>query len=141
MPYAIIKNGQSLSFPDADGFHANASSVESANVVIYSGVATVTDALYWAALCPVLHVGAHWSLPGWPLKLPAGRIDELRTKLRRDGFFVLSPTEARWPLPLGALVEGARKLAACGWPATMLLMYDETWAMAHQLFAYSASPA
>lgn len=43
MQYPIIKNGQSPSFPDADGFHANASSVEGANVVIHSGVALKPD--------------------------------------------------------------------------------------------------
>lgn len=63
MPYAIIKNGQSLSFPDADGFHANASSVESANVVIYSGVAVKPDHAKTAVLvelgneCLAEHLG------------------------------------------------------------------------------------
>lgn len=63
MPYAIIKNGQSRSFPDADGFHANASSVESANVVIYSGVAVKADQARAAVLvelgneCLAEHLG------------------------------------------------------------------------------------
>lgn len=43
MQYVIIKSGQSPSFPEGDGFHANASSAESANVVIYSGVAVTPD--------------------------------------------------------------------------------------------------
>lgn len=43
MSYAIIKNGQSSSFPDADALHANASSIQDASVVIYSGVALKPD--------------------------------------------------------------------------------------------------
>lgn len=63
MQYAIIKNGRSVSFPDADGFHAKASSVESANVVIYSGVAVKPDGAKTAILvelgneCLAEHLG------------------------------------------------------------------------------------
>lgn len=43
MQYAIIKSGQSSSFPDADSFHVDASSIGNANVVIYSGIALKPD--------------------------------------------------------------------------------------------------
>lgn len=63
MQYAIIKNGQSPSFPDADGFHTNVSSVESANVIIYSGLAVKPDGTKAAILvelgneCLAEHLG------------------------------------------------------------------------------------
>lgn len=63
MQYAIIKNGQSSSFPDADGFHAKASRVENADVVIYSGVAVKPDQAKTAILvelgneCLAEHLG------------------------------------------------------------------------------------
>lgn len=38
MKYAVIKHGESRSFPDADPFHVGASSAEQAEVVLYSGV-------------------------------------------------------------------------------------------------------
>lgn len=37
MKYALIKNGESRSFPGADPFHAKAVSVEAAEIVVYSG--------------------------------------------------------------------------------------------------------
>lgn len=63
MQYAIIKSGQSSSFPDLDGFHAKASSPEAANVVIYSGVAVKPDQVKAAILvelgneCLAEHLG------------------------------------------------------------------------------------
>lgn len=63
MQYVIIKSGQSPSFPEGDGFHANASSAESANVVIYSGVAVTPDQAKAAVLvelgneCLAEHLG------------------------------------------------------------------------------------
>lgn len=63
MQYAIIKNGQSPSFPDADGFHANSSNVEGATVVMYSGVAVKPDLAKTAILvelgneCLAEHLG------------------------------------------------------------------------------------
>ncbi|MCR6732785.1 MAG: 3-hydroxyacyl-CoA dehydrogenase family protein [Afipia sp.] len=63
MQYAIIKNGQSLSFSDADGFHAKASTAENSAVVIYSGVAVRPDQAKTAILvelgneCLAEHLG------------------------------------------------------------------------------------
>jgi hypothetical protein len=63
MRYTIIKNGSSLSFPDGDGFHANASSIESADIIIYSGVTFKPDPTKAAILielgneCLAEHVG------------------------------------------------------------------------------------
>jgi 3-hydroxybutyryl-CoA dehydrogenase len=43
MQYAIIKNGQSPSFPEADAFLSNASVAKGTNIVLYSGVAVKPD--------------------------------------------------------------------------------------------------
>jgi hypothetical protein len=56
------------------------------------------------------------------------RLGELRGQLRRDGFFTLLPSELCADRGLlRALRAGATKLKARGWPATMLLLYDEMW--------------
>mmetsp|Transcript_5639 Transcript_5639/g.17346 ORF Transcript_5639/g.17346 Transcript_5639/m.17346 type:complete len:569 (+) Transcript_5639:195-1901(+) len=56
------------------------------------------------------------------------RLSELRTQIKRDGFFTLGPSElCADPSVLHALRLGAKRLKARGWPATMLLLYDEMW--------------
>ena len=61
------------------------------------------------------------------------RLSELRVQIKRDGFFTLRPAElCADRASLAALRAGAVKLKERGWPATMLLLYDEMWLlMAH----------
>lgn len=56
------------------------------------------------------------------------RLGELRVQLKREGFFTLLPSELCADRGmLRSLRAGASKLKARGWPATMLLLYDEMW--------------
>ena len=43
MKYAIIKNGESRSFPSGDPFLSNAVASDQANVLIYSGIPRIPD--------------------------------------------------------------------------------------------------
>jgi 3-hydroxybutyryl-CoA dehydrogenase len=63
MRYAIVKDEQSRSFPETDGFLSNASDIESADVVVYCGVALRNDKTKAAILvelgneCLAQHLG------------------------------------------------------------------------------------
>ncbi len=93
-----------------------------------------TTAAFWRKICPELHVGdADYLAACKPIALPAERLAELRAQLVADGFFTLGPDELSWHVHLAALRKGVRRLVGRGWPATMLLVYDEAWVMAHQL--------
>lgn len=54
------------------------------------------------------------------------RLAQLQAQIKRDGFVSLAPSElccdAR---AVAALRRGALRLTALGWPATMLLLFDE----------------
>ena len=92
------------------------------------------EASYWRKLAPGLHLGdAGFQAGCAPLTLPSARLAELRHELLTEGLFTLHPTELPWASSLKAMRIGVRRLVKRGWPASLLLMYDEAWAMAHQL--------
>ena len=103
-------------------------------------VATVRSSSYWRALCPWLHVGDRAFCDAQQtFELPAERLESLRTEVVRQGFFILPPDQLSWRLQLQALVAAAEVLRARGWPASFLLMYDETWSIAHHLSSLMGS--
>lgn len=99
-----------------------------------------TSAAFWRKLCPGLHVGDHDFLTAnAPLALPPQRIAAMRAQLQADGFFSLSPEELPWAASLRAMRIGVRRLIKRGWPASLLLVYDEVWLMAHQISSIMAA--
>lgn len=92
------------------------------------------EAAYWRRLAPGLHLGdASFQASAVPIVLPAVRLAVLRSELRADGVFTLLPSEMPWAASLKAMRVGVKRLVRRGWPASLLLMYDEAWAMAHQI--------
>lgn len=121
------------------------------------------DANYWRALCPQLHVSdAAFSTKAAravfnfvddpdtvyaPPHLPAPELqgcflrdrfcdprDELRFGMDRDGYVAMPAGEKLpWLVDLEALSSGVKALIDAGWPPMMLTVYDECWAMSHQL--------
>eukprot|EP00964_Phaeocystis_antarctica_P036278 scaffold20721_cov64-Phaeocystis_antarctica.AAC.3 len=99
-------------------------------------VETVCSAAYWRRLCPELHVGDAAfcaqcaALTGGPMtKL---ELDALRARLVEDGYLTTaSSAELAAAVSLKAVREGMRRLVAAGWPATLILLYDEAWVIAH----------
>ena len=93
-----------------------------------------SSSVFWRKICPDLHVGDSEFLRAChPLDLPASKLARLRAQLIADGFITLTPDELPWASSLEAMRKGVRRLTRRGWPASMLLVYDEAWAMAHQL--------
>ena len=81
---------------------------------------------FWRALCPGLHVNdAAFKASCLPLRLPDEDVARCRAQLLADGFFTLPPTALEWAVSLKAMRIGVRRLIARGWPASMLLIYDE----------------
>lgn len=71
--------------------------------------------------------------------LPASAVAAHKKRLVHDGFFTLAPEDLPWVASLPAMRVGVRRLMKRGWPASMLLVYDEVWAMAHQLSSLMAA--
>lgn len=91
-------------------------------------------AAYWQQLAPMLHVGdLDFQATCTPLELSPARAREVRAQLLADGFFTLAPSELPWAASLCAMRVGIKRLLRRGWPASLVLMYDESWAMAHQI--------
>ena len=61
----------------------------------------------------------------------------MRAEMLRDGFFTLLPSD--WAVDFAAMRAGVAKIVAAGWPAPLLLVYDEVWAIAHQLSSLMAA--
>ena len=98
------------------------------------------SAEYWRKVVPGLHVADAEFLAGaTPLVLSAEMVDRCRTQLQADGFFTLPPDALPWASSLQAMRIGVRRLIKRGWPASMLLIYDEAWAMAHQISSLMAA--
>ena len=91
-------------------------------------------AAYWRKLAPGLHVGDEaYQAQFAPLALPPARLAALRAQLLSEGFFTLAPSDLPWTASLKAMRIGVRRLVRRGWPATLILVYDEAWGMARQL--------
>lgn len=89
---------------------------------------------FWRSVCPGLHVNDEaFKATCLPLRLPEDVVERCRAQLLSDGFFTLPPDALEWAVSLKAMRIGVRRLIARGWPASMLLIYDEAWAIAHQL--------
>jgi|EP01046_Picozoa_sp_COSAG06_P003173 hypothetical protein len=89
---------------------------------------------YWRAICPHLHVSdttaqAALLAAAPPCCCSDADADATRRRLIDEGYASLKPSALRWSTPVEALAEGARCLAAHGWPATALAVYDESWAL------------
>jgi hypothetical protein len=102
--------------------------------------AVLPGAGYWRRINPGLHCGdADFQARSQPLILPPERLEILRKQLIRDGFFTLAPEEMAWAASLKAMRIGARRLVRRGWPASLLMVYDEVWSLSHQLSSLMAS--
>lgn len=102
-------------------------------------VRDLTDPLYWRKLCPELHISDAKLFQTTGQKvfkfedLP-DRVDELRDAMHRDGYYLIhAGDELPWAVDLPAMARAVRILGEAGWPPSFLLVYDEPWAMAHQL--------
>ena len=89
---------------------------------------------YWRAICPHLHVGdaaaqARLLAASAACCCSDGDAQTARRRLIDEGYASLHPEALQWSTPVMALAEGARCLAAHGWPATALAVYDESWAL------------
>ena len=105
-------------------------------------VAAAQDPDYWRALCPQLHVcDAAWqeavtaaakTADAKAKADSARRLDRQRCRMCCEGFFTLPPSALLWR-QLGispqTLADAAAMLAAVGWNANALLVFDEAWAL------------
>ena len=98
-------------------------------------VETVASADYWRRLCPRLHVGdaAFCATCGTAARLGASERATMRSRLIEDGYYTTPPDGGWLPsaVSLPAVRDGMRRIVEAGWPATMILMFDEAWAIAH----------
>jgi hypothetical protein len=95
-----------------------------------------SDAAYWRAICPRLHVSAQHN-DACPLQPSHEETTELKKRMVEDGYFSVPPRgcmEARVAL----LAEGVRQLRRAGWPATFLLMYL-SFSLSHSFLSLSLS--
>lgn len=58
---------------------------------------------------------------------PTCTAERVRQALDHDGYHVLRPS---WRVDVGAVADSIRRLDQLGYPASFLLMFDSTWAMA-----------
>ncbi len=89
---------------------------------------------YWRRLAPGLHVDdADYQQSVAKFALTSHERARLSSAFRADGFVALQRALLPWAVDLRLLRDATRRLVRRGWPASMLLVYDEVWAMAHQL--------
>ena len=105
----------------------------------------LADPSYWRGLCPWLHVGSaeiRHRIQGSELIPTADLVDECRDRMIADGYWTIDQEAVepdtdephlRWAVDIAGLSKGVETLAGKGWPPNFLLMYDETWLLAHQL--------
>ena len=93
------------------------------------------DPEYWQKLCPELHVADRdWQLNVTPMIAAEGVISDARAAIRRDGFTKIPAACLPWSsVNHRALAVAATRLVRHGWNPTWLLMFDEGWAIAHEL--------
>ena len=105
---------------------------------------------YWRKLCPQLHVmdaayqagvepmrGGGWGGGGGDEDDDDGDVDvasEARERILRDGYVKIPAEMLRWKsVNHRRLALGVVQLMQHGWHPSFLLMYDEAWAVAHEL--------
>jgi len=94
-------------------------------------------AKYWRRLAPGLHVNDDAFMANVldrPMLLSPAFLARCKAQLLADGFITMPPKTLAWSdIDFNALRAAVRQLQRQGWPASLLLMYDEVWAMALQL--------
>uniref|UniRef100_A0A383VR10 Phytanoyl-CoA dioxygenase n=1 Tax=Tetradesmus obliquus TaxID=3088 RepID=A0A383VR10_TETOB len=88
---------------------------------------------YWQALCPWLHCGdADWLGRQPALQLPQQRLVDLKQQVDAAGVAQVSSSELPWSVHPSALAAAVVSLIRHGWPPSLLLAYDEAWAVVQQ---------
>eukprot|EP00882_Tetradesmus_deserticola_P022370 GHRQ01024272.1.p1 GENE.GHRQ01024272.1~~GHRQ01024272.1.p1 ORF type:complete len:174 (+),score=80.30 GHRQ01024272.1:23-523(+) len=88
---------------------------------------------YWQALCPWLHCGDAALLGRLrALQLPQRRLADLKQQVDTAGVAQVSSQELPWFVEPTALAAAVVSLIRYGWPPSLLVMYDEAWALIQQ---------
>ena len=109
-------------------------------------IASLSDGAgaYWTALVPWLHVSrdrAAFLARARVFELAPAELASCAEHLRTRGYFDLPRARLRataaggWAAPLADLARGIERLMEYGWSALWIMVYDEVWALAHQLSA------
>lgn len=89
------------------------------------------DPIFWKRLCPGLKIGEtrEEKISGNAL---AFHSKPLVKRLSEDGYFQLSKDELALKPDTALLSESILRLEEAGWPASFIMMFDETWTVADQ---------
>ena len=90
---------------------------------------------YWRRICPQLHVSdASYQRTVAPLPAAEDVAADARERVLRDGFTKIPAACLRWKsVKSRDLALGVVQLMQHGWNPSFLLMFDEAWAVAHEL--------
>ena len=91
-----------------------------------------TTAAYWRALVPSLHCedDPPTPAPRDPNAPARHQHQQLLRHLQRDAFVRIPCRQAGTAELAGVLLPAIERLAAAGWPALFILVYDEAWQLA-----------
>ncbi|GBF92896.1 hypothetical protein Rsub_05732 [Raphidocelis subcapitata] len=105
-------------------------------------LASLSSPAYWRALAaattaaspggPLRCDDAAAQAAAAPVRLPAHRLHDLREQVNRAGVAQATPQELCLP-HVAALARGVEGVLRAGWPASFVIMYDETWALIEAL--------
>jgi hypothetical protein len=90
---------------------------------------------YWRKLCPQLHVADKaYQSSVKPMQGSDDVTADARESILRDGYTKIPAACLRWKsVDVRALALGVVQLMQHGWHPSFLLMFDEAWAVAHEL--------
>lgn len=90
---------------------------------------------YWRKICPQLHVmDADYQTGVRPMRHSEDVVAEARSRILEDGYTKIPARCLRWrSVDVRALALGVTQLMQHGWHPSFLLMFDEAWAVAHEL--------
>ena len=93
------------------------------------------DPEYWRALCPELHVeDERFAASVGPMRVDRGFAQDVRNAIIDQGFTKIPSHKLPWKTTdHRALAFAAITLMQHGWNPSWLLVYDEAWAVAHEL--------
>ena len=102
---------------------------------------TTTSPAFWSSLCPDLAFASPAMLAEALASSVAGAsdpelVDSLRERMAEDGYYDIDASSGdavAWCVDVDAMARGVELLAAAGLSPAFLLMYDECWAMSHQV--------
>ena len=104
--------------------------------------AELNDPAFWAALCPELTVmtpsnESMETVSHKPFNYSERPdvTEDLKTRMKRDGYFEVGSSDLPWSVDVAKVAEGAKNLLKAGLPASFLLAYVEPWLMTAQLEA------